>query len=67
MRIQLEDDDGTPKVKFEESLNYEWNELTASLIAGLIDVYYKDVLKTKVSGEKKESQNNDETNNKVYM
>ena len=47
------------KVKFEESLNHEWSEHTASLIAGLIDHYYNDLF-MRASGEKKESQNNDE-------
>ncbi|CAG8548264.1 2523_t:CDS:2 [Acaulospora morrowiae] len=57
------DDDGAPKVKFEESPNYEWSEHTASLITGLICCYYDDLIKskTRASGEKNKSQNNDYT------
>ena len=63
MKIQfILEDINNLKVKFEESLNYEWSERTASLIAGLIDRYHNDLL-MRASGEKKESQNNYE----MYM
>ena len=48
------------KVIFEESPTYEWSIKTASLIAGIIERYHND-LSMRASGEKKESQNNDET------
>ncbi|CAG8655115.1 12547_t:CDS:2 [Funneliformis caledonium] len=48
------------KVIFEESPTYEWSEKIASLIAGIIERYHDD-LSMRVSGEKKESQNNNET------
>ena len=54
------DNSSNLKVKFEESRIHEWSEKTASLIAGLIDRYHNDLLMS-ASGEKKESQNNDET------
>ncbi|CAG8624507.1 13668_t:CDS:2, partial [Acaulospora colombiana] len=61
VKIQLMlDDVNDLKVKFEESLNYEWSKRTASLIAGLINRYHND-LSMRASGEKKESPNNDET------
>jgi hypothetical protein len=44
IRVQLVDDNGAIKMKFEESCNYEWNAHTASLIAGLIDHYYNEIL-----------------------
>ncbi|CAG8719439.1 9362_t:CDS:2, partial [Ambispora leptoticha] len=61
VKIQLMlDDVNDLKVKFEESLNYEWSKRTASLIAGLINRYHND-LSMRASDEKKESPNNDET------
>ena len=43
-KIQLlYDDDGAPKMKFEESPFYQWNEQTASLITGLISCYYAEL------------------------
>ncbi|CAG8541301.1 10102_t:CDS:10 [Diversispora eburnea] len=61
VRIQLIlNDINNLKVKFEESLNYEWSEHTASFIAGLLNHYHND-LSMRASGEKKESRNNDET------
>ncbi|RIB27059.1 hypothetical protein C2G38_2029715 [Gigaspora rosea] len=63
-KIQLLiDDDGSPKMKFEESSNYEWSVLTATIIVGLIDRYYFLLIKKKMNaaGEKKVSQNNDDT------
>ena len=65
VKIQLLDD-GAPKVKFEESRNYEWSAHTASLIACIINHCYRS-MKMQASGEKKESLNNNETNNKVYI
>ncbi|GES89461.1 protein kinase [Rhizophagus clarus] len=61
VKIQLMlDDIDELKVIFEESITYEWSEKTASLIAGIIERYHDD-LSMRASGEKKESQNNDET------
>jgi hypothetical protein len=45
----LYDDDGNPKVKYEENPFYQWNEHTASLIASLISCYYDDLIKRKMS------------------
>ncbi|CAB4399450.1 unnamed protein product [Rhizophagus irregularis] len=59
IRLLLDDIDNL-KVGYEESVTYKWNVKTASLIAGIIDRYYYD-LSMRASGEKKESQNNDET------
>ena len=52
------------KVIFEETSTYEWNVKMASLITGIISCYYDDLL-MRASGEKKESQNND--NDETYM
>ncbi|CAG8617706.1 715_t:CDS:2 [Dentiscutata erythropus] len=49
------------KMSLEESEMYEWNDNTASLIAGLISKYYHQYL----SDGKKESLNNDNTINKA--
>ncbi|CAI2186231.1 3653_t:CDS:2, partial [Funneliformis geosporum] len=54
------DNPNNPIVKFEESQTYEWSRKTASFITGIIERYHKD-LSMRASGEKKESQNNDET------
>ncbi len=58
VKIQLLLDDF--KFNFEESISYEWNGKTASIIAGIISRYREDLM-MRASGEKKESQNNDET------
>ncbi|CAB5185865.1 unnamed protein product [Rhizophagus irregularis] len=52
-KIQLLNDiNGAPKVKFEQSTTYRWSEHTASLIAGLIGRYYDDLIKKRMSGNK---------------
>ncbi|CAG8437266.1 16381_t:CDS:2 [Funneliformis caledonium] len=56
----ISDDFNNLKFNFEESIDYEWNKRTASIIADIISRYHKD-LSMKTSGKKKESQNNDET------